>query len=797
MSEKITLPFFTQYGGGLFGSLFFPEFANAFSKFKPQMYKQLFGNADPNSLQGLYGQYVRPYDPWSYLKDYFGRPGGPTSAENALLNNSLFGVQAPLDFGQVNPAYNNYASLFGGPSQNGGMSILPSYGQQVNPVQYQQMGGIIGDQSGGAGPIPPPQGIPQVNQYQSILQAMQGMGMYGGQQQPAMQMGGQNSELPQGWFQNTQVLRDAAPAGFGQGGAPFSLSSILQQDPGNYWNAANMNSAMPFDGGGGGANGIMAMLGGGGQGGGTQPPFSLSQILQGGDNYWNAANMNSAQPIGNPIGGAGGYMAMNGGGNPFLGQSGQQIMPLGGGGTPFPGNGQSGQYMPFMQGQGGGGMFQVPQNPLFPPQGQSLFNATSADIFNSLGGRLGAPAAPFLPQFQLPQAPDIPAPPSGLGGGFNVPQAPGLPNFNMPAAPQFDIPAWMQETYQSLLQSQPGLQDALKASLNPQIALPGQTIDEIARSMTNDAALKDYVNKATAGMQGAYEQNLNDRLIEMQSRFGAEGSYLGSAMMQGQGELASKLTAEHLSQLGQMQLGAAEQERNRQYGSATQQYLTEYQRNATQVQLQAQQAATMAQQFGAMAAQAASKQGDVTSQTYAQQLDALAREYSSKASYLASTYGSMVSAMASGFGSQQSALASMYGSQLGAMSNIYGSQVGAMANAYGTQGNFLSNIYNTGMGAYSNQQSIVANATNQAMQLMQSGMAQNWEMAFKMAMAQQQNQQGGLDKLWNMYYTPGQNAKDILGMFFGLPSVSKSTGGGFDIGGFLNGLGNAGGLFFK
>ncbi len=66
-----------------------------------------------------------------------------------------------------------------------------------------------------------------------------------------------------------------------------------------------------------------------------------------------------------------------------------------------------------------------------------------------------------------------------------------------------------------------------------------------------------------------------------------------------------------------------------------------------------------------------------------------------------------------------------------------------------------------------------------------------------MAMAQQQNQQGGLDKLWNMYYTPGQNAKDILGMFFGLPSVSKSTGGGFDIGGFLNGLGNAGGLFFK
>ncbi|HZT34741.1 MAG TPA: hypothetical protein VFA15_02385 [Nitrososphaera sp.] len=52
-SEKSSIPLAKQYAMGLFGSLFFPQYAQAFASYKPQEYQQLFGQPGQNALQIL------------------------------------------------------------------------------------------------------------------------------------------------------------------------------------------------------------------------------------------------------------------------------------------------------------------------------------------------------------------------------------------------------------------------------------------------------------------------------------------------------------------------------------------------------------------------------------------------------------------------------------------------------------------------------------------------------------------------------------------------------------------------
>ncbi len=146
-SNKTTVPFLKQYADGLLGSLFFPQFAQAFASYKPQEFQQLFGQpgqklkkskgkvastagdmgmgaggfaTDPNSPLGIngsigqYRRYVNQYRPFDYVaSNPFGRPGGSSQDEQNLLNNSYFGLVPKLDLSKASNAADALSGLLG------------------------------------------------------------------------------------------------------------------------------------------------------------------------------------------------------------------------------------------------------------------------------------------------------------------------------------------------------------------------------------------------------------------------------------------------------------------------------------------------------------------------------------------------------------------------------------------------------------------------------------------------------------------------------------------------------------
>ncbi len=180
-SSKTSEPFLQQYAGGLMGSLFFPQFAQAFASYKPQEYQQLFGqpgqklkktkgkvanagmmgmgggggfDQDPNSplgINGSIGQYrrfVNQYRPFDYAaSNPFGRPGGPSQDEQNLLNNSYFGLVPKLDQSKTRAAADSLTGLLGNlsPANFGGQlkQIMGSFPQSsAQPPMAPPTGGL-------------------------------------------------------------------------------------------------------------------------------------------------------------------------------------------------------------------------------------------------------------------------------------------------------------------------------------------------------------------------------------------------------------------------------------------------------------------------------------------------------------------------------------------------------------------------------------------------------------------------------------------------------------------------------
>lgn len=200
--QKTSEPFMQQYMGGLMGSLFLPEFAQAFASYKPQEYQQLFGdpgdklrkggkggitsgegasmaggtptelaqNWDPNAashaqggmptdVKNPYHRYVMDYKPFDFLaSNFMGRPGGPSAQETDIMNKSLGGLTAGLDQSKLRAIADRGNQMSQGLTGSNGLpnmdnvgnllrSILGSFGQAPQAPQIQQSlvgGGIHG-----------------------------------------------------------------------------------------------------------------------------------------------------------------------------------------------------------------------------------------------------------------------------------------------------------------------------------------------------------------------------------------------------------------------------------------------------------------------------------------------------------------------------------------------------------------------------------------------------------------------------------------------------------------------------
>lgn len=159
---KQTLPWITQNGAWLGLGLLSPFGMEAFAETKPEMWRQIFEDffdGPPRQFYGpdaqvppelqQYWNFTQPYDPWSYLSDLFPRPGGPSEAEQALLDNSLFGAVAPLDLSAAQQATNQGQSYINdmmsgqGPQQMLG-GLFAGLGGQMPMPQMPQSPGLFG-----------------------------------------------------------------------------------------------------------------------------------------------------------------------------------------------------------------------------------------------------------------------------------------------------------------------------------------------------------------------------------------------------------------------------------------------------------------------------------------------------------------------------------------------------------------------------------------------------------------------------------------------------------------------------
>lgn len=378
--------------------------------------------------------------------------------------------------------------------------------------------------------------------------------------------------------------------------------------------------------------------------------------------------------------------------------------------------------------------------------GGSYFPNQIANMFQSLGGQVHMPGAEEFPAYMkmiganmpggtmgMPTAPSAPA----------IPGAPSLPAFN------FDTAGYTKNAYNSFIAGQPGLSDALRASLNPKIALPGQSIfQQVAGQSGAGGPMDQYVQHATEGTTQAFQNMLHKEQLALNSRFAGEGVFGSGANLQALSGLTADAAAQYAGIIGPMQLQAAEQERGRIYQAAETQYGTEYARNLEQVKIQADQAQKMQQTFASMAASSGSAQAQ-----------AQAAAYGDRANYLANIYHTQVSALEQAYGTQ---------------ANIYGTQMGAYGQQQGQMMGTAMDLYKTQAGSAGQQQGLVMGAAQRAAELMSSNYGMSFDQALKMAKAEQENKQGALDALHRGYYQPGSNLLETLTPFFGLHTVSTS-----------------------
>lgn len=351
------------------------------------------------------------------------------------------------------------------------------------------------------------------------------------------------------------------------------------------------------------------------------------------------------------------------------------------------------------------------------------YGALTGDIFTSLGGRMPYPTQPT--------APTIP--------GFNMPGAPSLPPFQTP-----NVGGLAADTWQRFSDMVPGFSGSLERALNPQIALPEQSIFEMVAAQRGQGGPMDaYVQQALGGLQESADRRLQKQSMDLQSRFAGEGSYMSGPMFNALGELSASSNADLAATMGQLQLGAAEGEANRIFGGATTQYENEANRNALQAQIGAQTAQQLADVFGQIAATTGSAEAAAAADAYRAQ---------------------------AGF------LSSIYGSQTDAAARAYGTQVGGMTDIFGTQ----AGMYNTGLNAAVRQQEFVTQAATQRARDLAEMYGMSFDQAMQLAKAEQGNQQSALDALRRNYYQPGENLLETMRPYFGLPQVTTPMGGGMD-----------------
>jgi hypothetical protein len=166
-----TQPWVAQYGDWILLSMLDPNFARAFKKAKPGMYKQVFGDEAPKGIEGL--NFFDTYDPFAFLEsEPFGRPR--TDAEQALMDNSLFGLAAPFDLkaaqGFLDEGSAFRQSLNAGPGNAFNQQLGNVLGGLGGPMNFSQMpipqtpqtpmppniGGFGGGGGGGFGGMPTP-----------------------------------------------------------------------------------------------------------------------------------------------------------------------------------------------------------------------------------------------------------------------------------------------------------------------------------------------------------------------------------------------------------------------------------------------------------------------------------------------------------------------------------------------------------------------------------------------------------------------------------------------------------------
>ncbi len=660
--QKTTLPWLNQYPGWLLFSAFSPQGMDAFKKVKPQMYKQLFGKDFDESTFDPYRRIMGDYSAFDYLNSNpYNRPGGPSAAEQGLVNNSLFGLTAPLNLGGATGATRNLDSFMG--------SLMP-----------RNLYGLTGDaRSSGRAP------------YASDLSAT-------------------------AWS------------------APSSQSSFPMV-PSPYGNTGITGAGMPA----GAANMTMADVIAGVQGGG-QPRESRAstdpQMVTSAFTNYRVQPLPSSQQPGVP-----GYMASPATGS-LAGISGltstgqqqpqqqqQRVFP---GTSTLPGyptgwnpDTQPGQK--YVPGRGwvhvnsgadvtwdaGSNTFYYHGQPITEGQYQELaqrgpdafttsgYQDMTRDVFASLGGQIPVPTAPTLSTL----------------GRLQLPDAPQLPEFQAP-----DVGQLAYNTYRQFASGTPGFDDAVRRALNPQIAMPSQTIFQMAEAQRAAGGPMDkYVDAASGAVQRAADQRYNDQAMQLKSQFAGEGSYMSGPMLNALASLAGSNNAEVANVLAQMRLGAAEGESGRIYGAATTQYNNELDRNKTQAAISAQSATQMADTYGRIA----QSTGSATAQ-------ALSDAYRTQASFL---------------------------------SNNYNTQVGALTSEYGTRANFLSDTYSTGLQGALTQQGLASNQATQRVAQMLQAQGMSFDQAMQIALAQQKNNQDALDALRTSFYQPAGNLLDVLRSF--------------------------------
>lgn len=96
MAEKSTLPWLDQYPGWMTFALMSPYGENAFREVKPKMFKQVFPDGIGPEAQAQ-RRYTQEYNPFSFLTQALGRPGGASASDKQLMDQSYFGMAGQYD----------------------------------------------------------------------------------------------------------------------------------------------------------------------------------------------------------------------------------------------------------------------------------------------------------------------------------------------------------------------------------------------------------------------------------------------------------------------------------------------------------------------------------------------------------------------------------------------------------------------------------------------------------------------------------------------------------------------------